>query len=89
MAASKASTYLEGDRSPTLDLEGVVVDKKTPFCCEDLHDPPCRAYHGKLPDAIKQRVVDEETMSQKAKERKRKKREAELEEQQSHKRVRR
>ena len=53
--------YEEGDRCPP--LEGSTthnVDKTTPWCCQDLHEPPCIAYYGPIPATIKERVITEE-----------------------------
>ena len=53
--------YAEGDRSPLVAIpEGADAYTSVVCCCEGLHDPPCMAYHGQVPDAIKERVVEEE-----------------------------
>lgn len=45
--------YAEGDRHPPLEESATYkLDKTTPFCCTDLHDPPCFAYYGPLPAPI-------------------------------------
>jgi Zinc-binding loop region of homing endonuclease len=33
------------------------VDKDSPFCCTDLHEPPCLAYYGPIPKPIQAREM--------------------------------
>lgn len=76
--ASLKDFYAEGDRSPSVDIPaGKEPYTSVACCCGDLHDPPCMAYHGQVPDAIKERVLEEEHKVMERKEAKKRKKEEE------------
>lgn len=94
--ATTKDFYAAGDRSPTttthegqhVHVTPTGVDTTTPFCCEDLHDPPCMAYYGMVPTAIREWVVKEEDKAMGRKQAKKRKREEQRKEQQAAKKKR-